>query len=151
MDPAPARPGISSGAVFTDELGRILLVHPVYKAGWNLPGGRVDEGETPHAACVREVREELGLTVDVCPEPMVTAWVKPADGPPHLYFSFEGGKLTAQQQAAIRLQDTELSDWRFFPLATEDPAIIPPRLQGLWEALRTACSTGRPTYREIAL
>jgi 8-oxo-dGTP diphosphatase len=32
---------------------------------WNVPGGRVEAGETPWQAVVREVEEEVGLRVDV--------------------------------------------------------------------------------------
>ncbi len=47
----------------TDEEGRILVVRPTYTREWMLPGGRVERGETPHSAAVRETREETGLDV----------------------------------------------------------------------------------------
>jgi len=48
----------------TDDEGRILVVRTTYLGpGWMLPGGRVERSETPHAAAVRETREETGLTV----------------------------------------------------------------------------------------
>lgn len=50
----------------TDEAGRILVVRTTYLGpGWMLPGGRVERGETPHAAAAREVMEETGLEVRV--------------------------------------------------------------------------------------
>ncbi len=38
---------------------------PATAGRWELPGGKVEPGETPEAAVVREVREELGLSVSV--------------------------------------------------------------------------------------
>jgi mutator protein MutT len=35
---------------------------------WEFPGGKVEEGETPRAAAVRECLEETGLTVEICGE-----------------------------------------------------------------------------------
>lgn len=55
------RKRMAAGALFRDEAGGVLLVDPVYKAVWDLPGGVVEAEESPHAACRREVREELGL------------------------------------------------------------------------------------------
>ena len=52
---------MAAGALFTDEAGRVLLVDPVYRDTWDLPGGAVEAEESPHAACRREVAEELGL------------------------------------------------------------------------------------------
>jgi ADP-ribose pyrophosphatase YjhB (NUDIX family) len=50
----------------TDDEGRILAVRTTYLGpGWMLPGGRVERSETPHAAAVRETREETGLHVRV--------------------------------------------------------------------------------------
>ncbi len=49
-----------------DEAGRILVVRTTYLGpGWSLPGGRVERNETPHAAAVRETREETGLIARV--------------------------------------------------------------------------------------
>ncbi len=64
----PAHPGLVVGAAVVRH-GRVLAArraHPTSVRGrWELPGGKVEPGEAPAAALVREVREELGCTVRV--------------------------------------------------------------------------------------
>lgn len=41
----------------------ILLVKHTYMAGWHLPGGGLNPGETPRQAIIREVKEEAAILV----------------------------------------------------------------------------------------
>jgi putative (di)nucleoside polyphosphate hydrolase len=52
----------STSAVIVDDLGKILLVQKMnwQDNEWDLPGGGVDENETPSEAVIRELSEELG-------------------------------------------------------------------------------------------
>jgi ADP-ribose pyrophosphatase YjhB (NUDIX family) len=61
------RPSWTAGSVAIVERddGRWLFVRPVYRKGWTLPGGLVDRGEHPEATAVREMQEELGITVEI--------------------------------------------------------------------------------------
>jgi len=43
----------------------VLLVKARDKNNWQLPGGRLEPGETPAQAVIREVREETGLSARV--------------------------------------------------------------------------------------
>ncbi len=48
--------------------GKVLMIKRVKKEGelvWAFPGGKVEENETREEACVREVFEETGVTVEV--------------------------------------------------------------------------------------
>jgi 8-oxo-dGTP pyrophosphatase MutT (NUDIX family) len=51
--------------VILDEAGRVLLHRRSDDGLWGMPGGWLDNGETPEQAIVREVAEATGLDVRV--------------------------------------------------------------------------------------
>ena len=55
----------SATAFIRDSSGRVLLQRRSDNGYWNLPGGGLELGESVAQACVREVREETGLEVEV--------------------------------------------------------------------------------------
>lgn len=51
--------GVRGAAI--DDQGRVCLVRHTYVAGWHLPGGGVEPGETAEGAMLREFREEAEI------------------------------------------------------------------------------------------
>ena len=54
-------------AVVSPARGQVLLVHRPKYDDWSFPKGKLDPGEHPAAAAVREVAEETGLRVRLGP------------------------------------------------------------------------------------
>jgi ADP-ribose pyrophosphatase YjhB (NUDIX family) len=50
-----ARKRVSADLLIADHYGRILLVNPTYKSGWDLPGGMAEANEPPVEAAAREL------------------------------------------------------------------------------------------------
>jgi len=108
-----ARKRMAATAFFRDDQGRVLLVNPVYKEKWDLPGGAVEEEESPHAACRREVVEELGL--DRPPGRVLAVdWVASRpERPEGLIVVYDGGVLSEAEIKDIVLADGELGGFAF--------------------------------------
>ena len=119
-----ARSLVAAGVLFFDEHGRVLLVDPSYKAGWEIPGGYVEAGESPLEGCVREVKEELGIAPPIG-GPLVIDWAPHPDQGDKLLFVFDGGLLDPGLQGLIRLAGDELTDWRFCGSGELDDLLIP--------------------------
>ena len=51
-------PGTSKKEIFVTQRG-----YGDYKDGWEIPGGKLEPGETPEVCIVREIREELATEV----------------------------------------------------------------------------------------
>ncbi|MFD3546142.1 NUDIX domain-containing protein [Streptomyces sp. NPDC058655] len=144
-----ARATASAAAVIRDERGRVLIVNQVHRERWNLPGGHIEENELPTAALRRELREELGLDLEIG-DLLVTAWVTRGEGS-HVFHVFDGPLLSPEQQQAIRLQESEIDEFRFCLPEDISPDMVPPFALAIWRRVLVAREEKRAAYLELAL
>jgi 8-oxo-dGTP pyrophosphatase MutT (NUDIX family) len=137
---------ISAGALLRDPAGAILIVKPLYREHWLLPGGICESGESPQQALVREVREELGL--DVAVQRLVCIdYLSPADGfGEAVHFLFECRPLRQDEIESIRLDAEEIVALRFASDAELRERLVPAiarRLDAIRSAGSAYCEDGR--------
>jgi len=136
-----ATPRVAAGALIRDAEGRILLVKPTYKDGWDIPGGYVVPGESPAEACSREIAEEIGLHRPAG-RMLLVDWA-PAEGEgDKLLFLFDGGTLNDASEATP--DGDEIAEARFFNVA-DIPDVMPERLV---RRISTALSEPGDSYAE---
>ena len=111
--------------------GRVLLAQrPEGKAMaglWEFPGGKIDAGETPEAALIRELREELGVdTSESCLAPLTFASHAYADFhllmPLYVCRVWSGTPRSREGQRLAWATAAQLSD---YPMPEADKPLIP--------------------------
>ena len=139
-----ATPRLASGALFVDD-GNIFLVHKTYGNGWDIPGGYVDRGESPAAACEREIREELGLDKAVV-RLLVHDWAPNGAEGDKLLYVFDCGELgEAENRIQLQLAEIDKSAW----IAVKDLAdYVIPRLERRLANAYRAHESGAIMYLE---
>ena len=145
-DPATkfATPRIAAGALFVNG-DRVLLVHKTYGNGWDIPGGYVDKGESPAAACERELREELSIQRKPR-QLLVIDWAPNPEEGDKILCVFGCGEL-GDDETRIRLDTSEVDRWAWIPLSQLGEYVIP-RLERRLSDAHRASSTGTAAYLE---
>jgi 8-oxo-dGTP diphosphatase len=121
---AVSQPRTAAGVLLFDEAGRVLLVNPTYKPGWEIPGGYLHPGETPSEGAARELTEELGLSSPIG-RLLVADWAPhPTEGD-KLLFVFDGGAFTETDRAQIAPDGKEIDEYAFYKEDQLDAVLIP--------------------------
>ncbi len=142
------RKACSAAVLLRDAEGRAMLVKPIYKSGWQIPGGVVDANEPPRRAAAREIREELGLTrleIGRILAIQHSPWT--GDKGDALHWIFDGGVVTEQDLGTIVLQENEISEWKFVD-ANELGTYLKSKAQKRLEAAFHALASNETAYLE---
>lgn len=96
--------------------------YPPYQGRWNCPGGKIEAGESPAEACVREVYEETGLQVlDPQLRGVITVPTKKKGINTNVFFLFVVHKFTGE----IRNSNEGFVDWLPVKYISDEPLIAP--------------------------
>ncbi|KOU62125.1 NUDIX domain-containing protein [Streptomyces sp. IGB124] len=127
----------------TDADGLVLLVKANYAPfAWQFPGGMLDLGEYPTVCAERELAEETGLNCQAAGL-LAVMWHIPKEstgGRAVVQFLFDGGRVPAD--TAVRLQESELSEARWVPVAEAVTLLDDKR--GAWLEAALRAQQGEP-------
>jgi 8-oxo-dGTP diphosphatase len=115
-------PTFSVGAmcIIEREDGRVLFIRHVYRnpARWGVPGGLLQRHEEPADGARREVREEVGLEVELLGEPAVN--VDPT--PRRIDIVYRARPVRDEEADGVKPSSVEVLEARWFAPA-ETPAL----------------------------
>ncbi len=146
------RPGHDGAVVAIWHGGRVLVVQQSYRRNLSWPGGGIRRGEEPREAARRELREELGLDVDLDGLVLARDTVVNWDFRRDRVRVFE---LRLRAEPVLRVDNREIVAARFVdPRALLAEEVLPPFIRAYLNetavrdgSRRAVCSTSRRTRR----
>jgi 8-oxo-dGTP pyrophosphatase MutT (NUDIX family) len=125
MNSALPRKRLIAHVLMCDAKGRVLLCETQFKADWELPGGIVEPSESPRLGAIREVREELGIDLDVG-RLLIVDWMPPYLGwDDAIEMIFDGGMVAESDLDYWSLQPTEIKRVALVDLETAADLVTP--------------------------
>lgn len=119
---------MGAGALFFNERNELLILKQSYNDAWSIPGGIVDDHESPLQAVLREIKEEIGLTVHGVDFLGVNYVGETTARQENVQFIFYGGILDSSQIRNIKIDNDEIVDFKFLPVKEAIP-LVNERLQ----------------------
>ena len=104
---------MGAGVLFLDKKGRILVLKPVYRDRWTVPGGVCEENESPWQTAYRETKEEIGLELEIKQLLAVNYNHAEGDTNENLQWWFYGGVLDEGQVRQINVDGDEIVEFKF--------------------------------------
>ena len=89
------------------------MLQPSYKSVMEIPGGIVEQNESPYDACKREVKEELGVNVSIDRMLCVDYNKADVDKTESLMFIFSGGIINSETIENIQVDEKEILGFKF--------------------------------------
>lgn len=102
----------SAALLLTDSKGNLLIVKANYKHHWSLPGGMVEERESPRDGALREAREEIGLEIDSDRLSLEIVAFRASAQIDTYQFVFKA-EISDEEKSMIVLQQSEIEDYAF--------------------------------------
>ena len=127
----PLKLVLVTACALVDPDGRVLIAQrPVGKQMgglWEFPGGKMEQGERPEETLIRELSEELGITVkEECLAPLTFASHSYADFhllmPLYICRRWEGTPQPTEHQAIKWVRPKDLTD---YPMPPADVPLVP--------------------------
>ena len=141
-----SKPSASALIVHKDAVLLVKRANEPWRDSWDIPGGFCDPAEHPEATAIREVREEVGLEIeitrffgiwmDVYPDPRAALGERPVESTLNIYYLAQ-----AELPDLYLVNPSEVKEARYFqrselPTALAFPEHIGPVLEA-WKSVGT--------------